>query len=249
MQIAFKSDVGKKRSTNEDYVNWFTNNGKQPLMLLCDGMGGHQAGDVASEMAVSHIGEAWKATAFDNPESVSVWLLNAVQKVNSLIFQKSLDFVDLDGMGTTLIAAAFIRGQLVIAHVGDSRAYLYRDFQLKQLTEDHSLVRELVKSGELTEEEARNHPQKNYITRAVGVKEKVQVDLTSLPILAGDLLVLCTDGLSSVIGDEELKNVLKSWMTIEEKAIKFVDAANEAGGPDNISVLIAEFEQGEEGRY
>ncbi|MGP6147664.1 Stp1/IreP family PP2C-type Ser/Thr phosphatase [Jeotgalibaca sp. A122] len=248
MHIAYKSDVGKNRSTNEDYVNWFNNRGKQPLMILCDGMGGHRAGDVASEMAVSHIGEAWKDTSFSNPESVSTWLLNAIQKVNSLIFQKSLDFVDLDGMGTTLIAAAHVKGQLIIAHVGDSRAYYYRDFHMKQLTEDHSLVRELVKSGELTHEEAQNHPQRNFITRAVGVKEKIQVDLTSLPVAAGDLLILCTDGLSSVLGDEQLKQVLKSWMTIDEKVDKFIELANEAGGPDNISVLIAEFEQGEEGR-
>ncbi len=248
MHIAFKSDVGQNRTTNEDYVNWFTNSSKQPLMILCDGMGGHRAGDVASEMAVSHMGQAWKETTFSSPESVSVWLLDAVQKVNKLIFQKSLDFVDLDGMGTTLIAATYLNGQLVIAHVGDSRAYLYRDFQFKQLTEDHSLVHELVKSGELTDEEARNHPQRNYITRAIGVKEKIQVDLTSMPILSGDLLLLCTDGLSSVLSDEDLKKVLKNWKSIDEKVTEFIDLANEAGGPDNISVLIASFETGEEER-
>lgn len=246
MHIAFRSDVGKNRTTNEDYVNWFTNSGNQPLMLLCDGMGGHRAGDVASEMAVSHMGQAWKETAFSTPESVSVWLLHAVQKVNKLIFQKSLDFVDLDGMGTTLIAATYVKGQLVIAHVGDSRAYLYRDFLFKQLTEDHSLVHELVKSGELTDEEARNHPQRNFITRAVGVKEQIQVDLTSMPIQSGDVLLLCTDGLSSVLSDEDLKKVLKNWMTIDEKASDYIRLANEAGGPDNISVLIASFENGEE---
>lgn len=248
MRIAFKSDVGKNRSINEDYVDWFTNISGQPLMILCDGMGGHRAGDVASEMAVSHMGQAWKDTSFTSSEAVSVWLLNAVQTVNSLIFQKSLDFVDLDGMGTTLTAAAYVKGQLVLAHVGDSRGYLYRNFQLKQLTEDHSLVNELRKSGELTDEEARNHPQRNYITRAVGVKEKIQVDLTSVPVVTNDMLLLCSDGLSSVLDDEDLQKVLKGWMPIEEKVDTFINQANEAGGPDNISVLIASFENGEEGQ-
>ncbi|AQS52941.1 Serine/threonine phosphatase stp [Jeotgalibaca dankookensis] len=248
MQIAFKSDIGKSRTTNEDYVNWFENSKGQLLMILCDGMGGHLAGDVASEMAVSHMGEAWKETAFDKPENVSTWLLQTIQKINRLIFQKSLDFIDLDGMGTTLVAAAYVEGEITLAHVGDSRAYLYRDFLLKQLTEDHSLVSELIKFGEITYEEAEKHPQRNYITRAVGMKEKILIDLTTFTMQEGDTLILCTDGLSSVLSTNQIKHVLKGWHPIKEKTKTLVDLANKEGGPDNISVLIAEVGKGEEGR-
>lgn len=247
MQIAYRSDIGKSRAINEDFVSYFSNQKKQPLMLISDGMGGHRAGDVASEMAVSHLGEAWKETAFENVENVSSWLLNTIQKVNKLIFQKSLDFVDLDGMGTTLVAAAYVNEELVIAHIGDSRAYLYRNFQLKQLTDDHSLVNELMKTGELTETEARNHPQKNILTRSMGVKERIQVDLTSVPIQKNDVLLLCTDGLSNLIEEEEIKKVLKDWLPLEEKGEKLITLANEAGGRDNISVLLANFLEDEEG--
>ncbi len=247
MQIAYRSDIGKSRAINEDFVSHFSNQKKQPLMLISDGMGGHRAGDVASEMAVSHLGEAWKETAFENVENVSSWLLNTIQKVNKLIFQKSLDFVDLDGMGTTLVAAAYVNEELVIAHIGDSRAYLYRNFQLKQLTDDHSLVNELMKTGELTETEARNHPQKNILTRSMGVKERIQVDLTSVPIQKNDVLLLCTDGLSNLIEEEEIKKVLKDWLPLEEKGEKLITLANEAGGRDNISVLLANFLEDEEG--
>ncbi|MDE1548017.1 Stp1/IreP family PP2C-type Ser/Thr phosphatase [Jeotgalibaca caeni] len=247
MQIAYGSDIGKNRSMNEDYVSWFKNQQNQPLMLICDGMGGHQAGDVASEMAVSHLGEAWKKTSFSQAESVSSWFLTTIQKVNQLIFQKSLDFVDLDGMGTTLVAAAVVAGELVVAHIGDSRAYLYRNYQLKQLTEDHSLVNELVKSGELSETEAKNHPQKNIVTRSMGNREKIQIDLTSVPIKKNDFLVLCTDGLSNLVDEEGLKRVLKDWMSLPDKVTKLIEMANEAGGSDNISVLIAHFIEKEEG--
>ncbi|HJB24157.1 MAG TPA: Stp1/IreP family PP2C-type Ser/Thr phosphatase [Candidatus Jeotgalibaca pullicola] len=243
MQIAYGSDRGKNRKINEDFVSWFSNENGQPLLLLCDGMGGHQAGDVASEMAVSHMGEAWKPTSFTDCEQVSVWLLNTIQKVNRLIFQKSLDFTDLDGMGTTLVAATYIGKELVIAHVGDSRAYLYRNYQLKQLTEDHSLVHELVKSGEISSEEAKNHPQKNIVTRSVGTRESIQVDLTSIPVLENDILLLCTDGLSNMVDEEGIKGVLKDWLSVEEKTNKLIESANEAGGLDNISVVLADFSE------
>ena len=224
------TDTGKNRKVNEDYVSWFTNRAKQPLLLLCDGMGGHRAGDVASEMAVSHMGEAWKLTEFRDCEQVSRWLLDTIQKVNRLIFQKSLDYADLDGMGTTLVAATYVDRELVIAHVGDSRAYLYRNYQLKQLTEDHSLVHELVKSGEITVEEARKHPQRNVVT-----------------VATEDLLILCTDGLSNMIEEDQIKNILKDWSSLDDKVETLINAANDAGGLDNISLILAAFSDREEG--
>ena len=247
MQIVYGSDIGKSRLVNEDYVSWFNNQNDQPLMLLSDGMGGHQAGDVASEMAVSHLGEAWKQTSFNQVESVSSWLVDTIHKVNQLIFQKSLDFKDLDGMGTTLVAAALVKDELIVAHVGDSRAYLYHDFQLKQLTDDHSLVNELVKSGELSNQQAKAHPQKNFVTRSMGTRNNVQVDLTSVPLCKGDIVLLCTDGLTNLVDETEMKNVLKDWMTLEQKVEKLIEMANQACGYDNISVLLAHFDERTEG--
>lgn len=248
MQIAYRSDIGKSRTINQDYVNWFKNKSGQPLAIVCDGMGGHKAGDVASEMAVSHMGEAWKKTSFQDTEHLSVWLLDVIQKVNSLIFQKSLDFVDLDGMGTTMVAAALVNDEMMVANVGDSRAYLYRDYILKQLTEDHSLVNEFVKSGEITVEEARYHPQKNIVTRSVGTREKVQIDLVAFPVRMNDLFILCTDGLTNMVAEEEISQILKDWLNAEEKIEKLIKLSNEAGGTDNITVLLFDFSEGEEGQ-
>lgn len=242
MQIAYRSDIGVKRTINQDYVSWFKNKNNQHLMIVCDGMGGHRAGDVASEMAVSHLGQAWKETSFQNTENVSVWLIHTIQKVNSLIFQKSLDFIDLDGMGTTLVAAAILEEEILVANVGDSRAYVFREYRLNQLTEDHSLVNEFVKSGEITAEEAKTHPQKNIVTRSIGNRNTVQVDLTAYPIQHNDYLMLCTDGLTNMLSDEEMTKVLKEWKNVEEKVNKLIDLANQAGGLDNSTVLLINFD-------
>ncbi|CZQ82701.1 protein phosphatase 2c [Trichococcus palustris] len=246
MQIAFKSDIGKNRSINQDYVNCFMNDAKQTLMIVCDGMGGHKAGDVASEMGVSHLGASWKNTSFRNSEELSRWFISSIQRVNDLIFQKSLDFSDLDGMGTTLVAAAVVGKELVIANIGDSRAYVYRNYRLRQITEDHSLVNEFIKSGEITVEEAQHHPRKNILTRSVGVTKKVDIDIMAMPILKGDVLLMCSDGLTNMLTDDEISQLLKEWMPLEEKAASLVDKANEAGGSDNITVLLADLTLREE---
>lgn len=247
MQIAYRSDIGKKRTVNQDYVSWFKNKNNQPLMIVCDGMGGHKAGDVASEMAVSHLGQAWKQTSFQDIDRLSSWLLDSIQKINSLIFQKSLDFIDLDGMGTTLVAAAFVKEEVLIANVGDSRAYLFREDQLKQLTEDHSLVNEFVKSGEISLEDAQHHPQKNIVTRSVGSRKMVQVDLVAFPARPKDILILCTDGLTNMISEKEIKQILKQSSPLEKKTDQLIELSNDAGGSDNITVLITEFVEKKEG--
>ncbi|CZR05460.1 Stp1/IreP family PP2C-type Ser/Thr phosphatase [Trichococcus ilyis] len=241
MQIAFKSDRGKNRSINQDYVSYFVNEARQPLMVVCDGMGGHKAGDVASEMGVSHLGAAWKGSSFTNSEELSRWLIANIQRVNDLVFQKSLDYSDLDGMGTTLVAAAVVGKEVVFANIGDSRAYVYRNYKLRQITEDHSLVNEFIKSGEITPEEAQHHPRKNILTRSLGVSKKLDIDIMAMPLLQGDLLLLCSDGLTNMMVDEEIAQLLKEWLPLEEKAAALVDRANAAGGLDNITVLLADF--------
>lgn len=246
MQVAYQSDTGRQRRHNQDYAGYFLNQNQQPLLLVCDGMGGHNAGDVASEMAVSHMGELWKDTAHDNAEQLSAWLLQAIQKVNGLIHQKSGEYAGLEGMGTTLVAAGLVEGEAVTAHVGDSRAYLYRNYRLNQLTEDHSLVNVLVKSGEISQEDAKHHPRKNVVTRSVGTGEHIDVDMMAFPVYKGDVLLLCSDGLTNMVEEQQITATLKEWRSLEEKVERLVAAANEAGGHDNISVLLGEVT--EEGR-
>lgn len=240
MRVAYQSDTGRQREHNQDYAGYFLNQNQQPLLLVCDGMGGHNAGDVASEMAVSHLGALWEGTAHDSAEQLSAWLLQAIQKVNRLIHQKSGEYAGLEGMGTTLVAAGMVKGEVVTAHVGDSRAYLYRNYQLKQLTEDHSLVNELVKSGEISVEEAKHHPRKNVVTRSVGTRTRIEIDMTAFPIYKGDVLLLCSDGLTNMVEGAYITTVLKEWGGLEEKVARLITAANDAGGHDNISVLLAE---------
>ena len=241
MQIAFKSDRGLNRAINQDYVSYFMNEAGQPLMIVCDGMGGHKAGDVASEMGVSHLGAAWKGSRFTNSEELSRWLIANIQRVNDLVFQKSLDYSDLDGMGTTLVAAAIVGKEIVFANIGDSRAYVYRNYKLRQITEDHSLVNEFIKSGEITPEEAQHHPRKNILTRSLGVSRKLDIDIIAMPLVQGVLLLLCSDGLTNMMDDEEIAQMLKEWLPLEEKVLSLVDKANAAGGLDNITVLLADF--------
>lgn len=239
MKVAYRSDIGRQRNHNQDYTGCFLNRNRQPLLIVCDGMGGHNGGDVASEMAVSHMGAFWKDTSLRNTEQLSIWFSHTIQKVNRLIYQRSKEFHDLAGMGTTLVAASVIDGEVVIAHVGDSRAYLYRRYLLEQLTEDHSLVNEFVKSGEITAEEAKLHPRKNVVTRSVGTSVDVEVDIVARPFAEGDMLLLCSDGLINMLEETRIVTILKEWLPLEEKVEALISAANEAGGLDNISVLLA----------
>ncbi|MBY7146617.1 serine/threonine-protein phosphatase, partial [Levilactobacillus brevis] len=157
---------------------------------------------------------------------------------NQSIIDKSNQFADLNGMGTTLVAALYFAEEVVIASIGDSRAYLLRDDQLRQLTEDHSLVNELVKRGEISRQAARHHPQKNVIIRSLGISDDARFDLKTYPLVLGDQLVLCTDGLTNMVEDQQIKAVLTSSLSVAEKCDRLVELANAAGGLDNITVLI-----------
>ena len=198
MQVVFQSDIGKTRKNNQDFAGQFDNQAGLRLVVVCDGMGGHKAGDVASEMAVSHLGHAWEETNYATAEEVTQWMLKQITLENERIVGKSTQFSDLDGMGTTLVAAVLFEEELVIANIGDSRGYLYSNKKLVQLTEDHSLVNELLKSGEITSE-------------------------------------------ASAISE-----ILSQDISIEEKVNALVSLANEKGGADNITVLLADFAAREE---
>ncbi|MCA9766008.1 MAG: Stp1/IreP family PP2C-type Ser/Thr phosphatase [Carnobacterium sp.] len=247
MHIFFQSDIGKKRKNNQDFADYFENNQGIPLAVLCDGMGGHKAGDVASEMAVSHLGDAWKNTSLTEIDTIIEWMKEQINRENTRIVKKSTQYPDLEGMGTTLVAAALIGNHFIVANVGDSRAYHYIDGNLKQVTDDHSLVNELLKSGEITTKEAMNHPQKNVLTRSLGVTKQVEVDIVTAPISKGDQLLLCSDGLTNMVDDKEIAEILAvSNRSFEDKVGDLVSLANANGGYDNVTVMLAETYKGKE---
>lgn len=238
MEYTYRTDIGRKRPNNEDYVGLFANHAGVTLAIVADGMGGHLGGDVASEMAVSHLGHAFEATANTDVEKIVRWLIFELQQENTVILEKAQRYADLMGMGTTLVAVIISGSRFVVANIGDSRAYLYRNGHLIQITEDHSLVNELVRRGELTRQEAEKFPQRNVITRSLGVSEDVDADVTIYDMEYDDYLLLCSDGLTKQVADEALAAVIGGDLPLGAKAQQLIDLANEAGGPDNISALI-----------
>jgi len=228
-----KSDTGRARRANED--NFFA---RAPLFVVADGMGGAQAGEVASRVAAD-------AFAQGLPEggTTEQRLATRVLEANSRIHRLSREDDERAGMGTTLTAACLDGEEIVVAHVGDSRAYLWRDGELTRLTRDHSLVDELVRRGKLTEEEAAEHPQRSIITRALGPEPDVEVDTRTYRGQAGDLLLLCSDGLTSMISEQLIAGILRAADGIEAAGRELVDAANAAGGRDNITVVLVRLEE------
>ncbi|GMA48268.1 Stp1/IreP family PP2C-type Ser/Thr phosphatase [Tetragenococcus muriaticus] len=241
MKISFQSSVGKIRATNQDYVGIFKNKKEFTLAILADGMGGHQAGDVASKTTVNEIGEKWEKTKISNSEKATKWLVKTVQEENTAIYQAGQATPEFAGMGTTIEAVAIFPQDFAVAHVGDSRIYTMIEQKLSQLTEDHSLVNELVKTGEISEEMAANHPQKNIVTQCVGMPSPIDVDVSSHLIGAKESLLLCSDGLTNMVSEEEITQLILSSSGPEEATEKMVDAANKYGGVDNITVLLIDF--------
>jgi protein phosphatase len=247
MEYSILSDVGVKRSTNQDYAGTFVNLTGQRLFLLADGMGGHKAGNVASKLAVEDLGKAWEQTAFDlenGRDEIQQWLKTEVRAENDNISNLGkLD--DYKGMGTTLEAAVIFQEHLIHAHVGDSRTYLARGGDLVQLTSDHSLVQELLDAGELTPEEAANHPNKNIITRSLGQGAPVEVDILVISLMAGDDVLMNSDGLTNMVSTDAIKEVLYLDTTLEAKAAELIQMANDNGGTDNITVVLTAFNGGD----
>lgn len=239
MAMAALSDRGKVRPINED--SFCLPNGQMYLALVADGMGGHQAGEVASDMAASILSEL---AAKRGGKDISVkTAVSWVRKANAAIYASAQANPAQRGMGTTLTFLYFMHQRVMLGHVGDSRCYRLRDGQLAQLSTDHSLVQELVRNGTITQEEARNHPYKNIITRALGADEQVQVDAHDLQLSRSDVFLLCSDGLTDYLTDEELQDILLEQETdLQQKARKMVDIALERGGRDNITVLLLDGE-------
>jgi protein phosphatase len=228
-----KTDTGRQRRGNED-----SSFARPPLFVVADGMGGAQAGEVASQLAI----EAFEQGLPDGgtPEER---LSGCVQEANRRIHELSRAEHERAGMGTTLTAVLLEDPEIAIAHVGDSRAYLFRDGTLQRLTRDHSLVGELVRQGKLTEEQAEEHPQRSIITRALGPEPNVEVDTWTYPVRAGDVLLLCSDGLTSMIGEERIAEILAGAGSLSVAADQLIADANEAGGRDNITVVMFRLEE------
>jgi protein phosphatase len=233
-----KTDTGRQRRDNEDSAF-----ARAPVFVVADGMGGAQAGEVASRIAI----ETFEPGLPDEGSSEER-LAQRVREANRLIYERSRAEHERAGMGTTLTAAYLDHGELAIAHVGDSRAYMLRDGALRRLTQDHSLVDELVRRGKLTEEQAAEHPQRSIITRALGPEPEVEVDTWTYPARAGDVLLLCSDGLTSMISEERVAEILTAAETLDRAADQLSGEANDAGGRDNITVVLFRVEEvGEEG--
>lgn len=238
MQIAYGTAIGKRRKDNEDSVGIFTNQQGVKLAIIADGIGGNQGGDVASEMAVTHIGHSFKASNAKTIDDTKDWLQKQISSENQDIRNRSEQFIDLKGMGTTIVLAVIFKQTVLIGNIGDSRGYLLRDHVFSQVTEDHSLVNELVKRGELSKQAARVHPKKNVITRSLGIEKAVQIDMHFLELTDNDMLLLCSDGLSDMVNDDQIQTVLENDATLQEKCNQLIQLANDAGGLDNISVIL-----------
>jgi PPM family protein phosphatase len=232
-ESTYKTDTGRQRRENEDSAF-----ARAPVFVVADGMGGAQAGEVASKIAI----EAFEAGLGDSGSPEERLAVRA-REANRRIYDRSRTAPGAEGMGTTLTAAYVDDESVAIAHVGDSRAYLFRDGELTRLTQDHSLVDELVRRGKLTEEQAAEHPQRSIITRALGPEPEVEVDTYTFSVRRGDVLLLCSDGLTSMISEEQIAQVLGSAESLDEAANNLIQEANDAGGRDNITVVLTRFEE------
>jgi PPM family protein phosphatase len=235
---AGKTDAGRKRRRNEDSLVV-----EPPLFAVADGMGGAQAGEVASRLAAAALREFHEADALEPESRVAA----IIQEANRRIFERATSDAEASGMGTTLTAALLEGGRVTIGHVGDSRAYRLHDGGLEQLTEDHSLVGDLMRSGRLTAEEAESHPQRSVITRALGTDAEVDVDTFTVEARAGDVFLLCSDGLTTMVPDDEILDVVSGARTLEQAAKALVKAANRSGGEDNVTVVLFAVERDEAG--
>ena len=207
------------------------------MIILADGMGGHRAGNIASEMAVTDLGVAWVDTQIDTVNEVREWFAHYLEIENQKIHQLGRDEA-YKGMGTTLEAVAIIGNQAIYAHIGDSRIGLIRGEEYHQLTSDHSLVNALLKAGQLTPEEAESHPQKNIITQSIGQKDEIQPDFGMITLETGDYLLLNSDGLTNMISGSEIYDIVTSDISLEDKVATLIRFANNAGGLDNITVAL-----------
>lgn len=239
------TDKGRVREINED--NWYVNEpspiSKAFYAIVADGMGGHNAGEVASNMATTIISEYINKRYSDELtyDELKIILLKAVEEANTHILTESMTSKERGGMGTTLITCFVTNDKAIVTHVGDSRVYIIRKDTIYRITKDHSLVAQLVEEGKITEEEALHHPQKNVITRAIGTDTSVDIDMCEFELEDSDIILLCTDGLSNMLTDEEILNTVTESENVIISPNNLVKYANEKGGEDNITAVVLKY--------
>ena len=247
IKTAFASSIGRIRKSNQDSVQVFKNKNNALMAIVCDGMGGHQGGDVASTMAVSHLGHNFVDTDFYDCDRAQKWLNVQLSSENETILKTADRFPDLNGMGTTIVLAIVFANEALIAHLGDSRAYGYSAGEFTQLMEDHSLVNELVKLHQISKQQARNHPQKNIITQSLGVSSTIDPEYRQVALGENDIILLCTDGLTNSLSDPQIQQILATKdLSLKERCQKLIDEANRVGGEDNITACLILNEGGDE---
>lgn len=238
MKIAYASDTGRMRTDNQDYVSVFINRSGIQLAIVADGVGGQNGGDVAATMAVSHIGNQWEQARITTVDDAKQWLVNHINSENDTIVQTAQRYHTLNGMATTLVVAVIFANEMVVANIGDSRAYVIRQKQMRQLTTDHNLANELLQEGAITQDEAVTHPGRHLITRQLGVTEDSKADLFAISIQPDDYILMTTDGMPKHISDEEILQIILAAPEISQAVTQLITLTNGAGGSDNVTVLI-----------
>lgn len=246
MEYAYLTDPGKVRDHNEDSVIITTNKKNEVLLAVADGMGGHKAGEVASSIAISHIGKRFsEASSVGTKEDAISFIKEIVSEANVLLYKYTSDHEESKGMGTTLVLAIKTDEFLLFGNIGDSSGYVLKNNKLQKITTDHTLVSLLVKSGELTEEEAKEHPRKNVLLKALGATDTVEMDIFDVETDV-DGILLCSDGLTNMLEDDQItKVILDENLTIDERLQKLIIKSNNRGGTDNISVAYLNLRDGE----
>lgn len=242
MDYYYLTDPGKVRDHNEDSVIISENRVGEVFMAVADGMGGHKAGEIASSIAISHIGKRFREMgSVGNKEDAISWIKEVVSEANNLIYKYTEEHPESTGMGTTLVMTLYTPSFLLFGNIGDSSGFVIRKKKLHKVTNDHTLVNLLVKSGELTEEEAKDHPRKNVLMKALGAQTTVEMDIFDVETDIEGIL-LCSDGLTGMLEKEQIEKVLGENLTLEEKVRKLIYKSNNRGGSDNISIALLEKE-------
>lgn len=243
MEYSYLTDPGKVRDHNEDSVTIVKNKSGEILMAVADGMGGHKGGEIASSIAITNIGARFmNASSVGNKEDAIAFIKEIVSEANMNLYRYTQENPESQGMGTTIVLALLTNEFLLFGNIGDSSGFVLKEGKLYKITQDHTLVNLLVKSGELTEEEGRNHPRKNVLMRALGANITVEMDIFDVETDI-DGIFLCSDGLTNMLEKEQIENVLNSKLTIDEKLQKLILKSNNRGGTDNISVAYLSKEE------
>ena len=245
MKTFYLTDTGKVRDHNEDNVIIINNENNEYILAVADGMGGHKAGEVASEIVINHLTEEfYRLETLGTKESAIEWLRNIVTEMNNKIFEYTKENPDSKGMGTTFVCAIKTNDYLLYGNIGDSSGFVIKNKKMHKVTKDHTLVNLLVSTGELTEEEAKYHPRKNVLMRALGANNPIDIDIFDVDTNISGIL-LCSDGLTNMLTKEQIEKVLNSDLEIEETVEKLIKKANARGGNDNISIAYLKNESGD----